>query len=173
MESRYHSTSKRPLTSFRLPRHRLREALEATTAEPSLIWTNLKIHDWACMRLRLCHHETSKGSTNGVRQGCGLGPSLWVLYTCLILRALQPSVPTQCITAFADDLLLQWRVSTPQQFHQVCKDIGFVLRTPEQFGMRISTDKTDPWTARHAGQQADRTVHNPRYQERQAFPGSK
>ncbi|CAE6948820.1 Pol [Symbiodinium sp. CCMP2592] len=59
-----------------LPRDRLAEALEAAHVEPSLAWTILKIHDWACLRFRLGREETTIGSSNGVRQGCGLSPSL-------------------------------------------------------------------------------------------------
>ena len=36
-----------------LPRDKLLAALEAAQAEPSLVWTILKLHDWASMRFQL------------------------------------------------------------------------------------------------------------------------
>ena len=68
-------------------------------------------------------------------------PSLWVLYTCLILKALQPRIPSQCLTAFADDLLVQWTIKSPTHFHQVCKDVGYVRQVLRNFGTRISQEK--------------------------------
>ena len=125
-----------------LPRDKLLAALEAAQAEPSLVWTILKLRDWASMRFQLGQQEECVGTSNGVRQGCGLAPSLWVVYTCLILQAFQTRIPANCLTAYADDLLVQWTVRTVQQFEQVCRDIQFILATLEQFGMRISKEKT-------------------------------
>ena len=71
------------------------------------------------MRFQLGQQEECIGTSNGVRQGCGLAPSLWVVYTCLILQAFQTRIPANCLTAYADDLLVQWTVRTVQQFEQV------------------------------------------------------
>eukprot|EP00439_Symbiodinium_sp_Y106_P078102 s756_g16.t3 len=48
----------------------------------------------------------------------------------------------QCITAYADDLLIQWQIRAPEQLHEAIQSIVFVLQTLEDFGMQISVEKT-------------------------------
>ena len=48
----------------------------------------------------------------------------------------------QCITAYADDLLIQWQIRAPEQLHEAIQSSVFVLQTLEDFGMQISVEKT-------------------------------
>ena len=89
-----------------LPRSKLHEALVHAGLDPSITWTIMNIHESARMQFKHGEHQVSIGTTNGVRQGCGLAPSLWTLFTCLILEKLALRIPLQCITAYADDLLI-------------------------------------------------------------------
>ena len=100
-----------------LPRSKLHEALVHAGLDPSITWTIMNIHESARMQFKHGEHQVSIGTTNGVRQGCGLAPSLWTLFTCLILEKLALRIPLQCITAYADDLLIQWIITSQEQLH--------------------------------------------------------
>ena len=49
----------------------------------------------------------------GLRQGCGLSPLLWVLYTVPIVEDILQRTPSDCIAAFADDFHGQWVFRNP------------------------------------------------------------
>ena len=125
-----------------LPRSKLHEALVHAGLDPSITWTIMNIHESARMQFKHGEHQVSIGTTNGVRQGCGLAPSLWTLFTCLILEKLALRIPLQCITAYADDLLIQWIITSQEQLHTVRSTIGYVFEVLQDFGMKISVEKT-------------------------------
>ena len=49
---------------------------------------------------------------------------------------------SEATTVYADDFLFQWTVESPQHFEQIVAQIGYILRTLESFGMRVSPTKT-------------------------------
>ncbi|CAE7553320.1 unnamed protein product [Symbiodinium sp. CCMP2592] len=125
-----------------MPRAKLQDALEQANIDSATAWTIMNIHDRARMQFRHGEHVESIGTSNGVRQGCGLAPSLWTLFTCLILRKLSVHIPLSCITAYADDLLIQWIINTQDQLLAARRAISYVFQVLQEFGMKISVEKT-------------------------------
>ena len=92
--------------------------------------------------LHMAIQTASLDTANGVRQGCCLAPSLWVLYTGLILTYIRKQVDMADSTVFADDFLFHWTIDGVAQLEQALKHIVFVLETLESFGMSIGAAQT-------------------------------
>ncbi|CAE7240104.1 Pol [Symbiodinium necroappetens] len=125
-----------------MPRDRLLEAMQLAGIDYSLQYAIMQLHFHAQMRITHGGQSAAIDTANGVRQGCGLAPSLWCLLTCLILQHVSTQVALSDTTAYADDFLFQWIVNTPAQFDQACEHISFILRTFAHFGMKVSHTKT-------------------------------
>ena len=125
-----------------MPRDRLLEAMQLAGIDYSLQYAIMQLHYHAQMRVTHGGQSAVIETANGVRQGCGLAPSLWCLFTCLILQHVNQQVALSDTTAYADDFLFQWIVDTPAQFDQACEHISFILRTFARFGMKVSHTKT-------------------------------
>ena len=125
-----------------MPRPRLKEAMDLAQVDPAAQHVILQLHAHACLRIKHGNQTASLDTANGVRQGCCLAPSLWVLYTGLILTYIRKHVDMADATVFADDFLFHWMVDGAAQLEQVLKHIAFVLETLESFGMSISPGKS-------------------------------
>ena len=102
----------------------------------------MQIHHHAQMRVTHGGCSSTITAHNGVRQGCGLAPSLWCLFTCLVLNHLQKQIALSDTTVYADDFLFQWIIENSAHLSQACGHVSFVLRTLEHFGMKVSRTKT-------------------------------
>ena len=102
----------------------------------------MHIHDTAYVVLRRHDLESQAPLGQGIRQGCGLSPLLWIGYTLLIFHRLQPLVPSQSLTGYADDFLVNWDISSPRDFANACSAIPKILNALQDLGMSISLDKT-------------------------------
>ena len=89
----------------------------------------LQLHAHACLRITHGNQTASLDTANGVRQGCCLAPSLWVLYTGLILTYIRRQVDMDDSTVFADDFLFHWMIDGVVQLDRALKHIVFVLET--------------------------------------------
>ena len=116
-----------------MPRDRLLEAMQLAGIDHSLQYAIMQLHG---------DRSATIDTANGVRQACGLAPSLWCLFTCLVLQHISTQVELSSTTAYADDFLFQWIVNTPVQFDRACEHISFILRTFAHFGMKVSHTKT-------------------------------
>ena len=125
-----------------MPRDSLLSAMQLANLDYSIQYAVLQLHSHAHMRFAHGGCTATVRTTNGVRQGCGLAPSLWCLFTCLVLTHIQKEISREATTVYADDFLFQWTVESPQHFEQIVAQIGYILRTLDSFGMRVSPTKT-------------------------------
>ena len=125
-----------------MPRSRLKEAMALAQVDPAAQHVILQLHAHACLRITHGNQVDSLDTANGVRQRCCLAPSLWVLYTGVILTYIRKKVDMADSTVFADDFLFHWLVDGVDQLEQALKHITFVLETLESFGMAISPGKS-------------------------------
>ena len=126
----------------RLPRTCLLESLTLMQVPADLVAVIMHIHDSAYIVLHRHDLESQAPLGQGIRQGCGLSPLLWIGYTLLIFQRLQPLVPAQSLTGYADDFLINWELSSPGDFANACASIPKILAVLHDLGMNISLDKT-------------------------------
>ena len=126
----------------RLPRTCLLESLTLMQVPADLVAVIMHIHDSAYIVLHRHDLESQAPLGQGIRQGCGLSPLLWIGYTLLIFQRLQPLVPAQSLTGYADDFLINWELSSPRDFANACTSIPKILAVLHDLGMNISLDKT-------------------------------
>ena len=126
----------------RLPRVCLLESLQLMQIPQDLLSVIMHIHDHAYVVLQRHDMESHASLGQGIRQGCGLSPLLWIGFTLLIFRKLQPLVPTQALTGYADDFLVNWEIRSPRDFTNACASIPKILAALQSLGMSISLDKT-------------------------------
>ena len=88
-----------------MSRTHLATALEAAGVETSLRWTILQLHKHACMRFSHAAATTEIPTTNGIRQGCGLSPTLWAMFTQVVMQKICERLHQDGITVYADDWL--------------------------------------------------------------------
>ncbi|CAE7845917.1 unnamed protein product, partial [Symbiodinium necroappetens] len=125
-----------------MPRSKLQEAMDLAKADPAAQHVILQLHAHASLRVTHGSQVAMLDTDNGIRQGCCLAPSLWVLYTGLILTYIRQQVSTHDSTVFADDFLFHWLVDSTDQLQGAFRNIAFVHDTLEAFGMTISPGKS-------------------------------
>ena len=125
-----------------MSRTHLAMALEAAGIETSLRWTILQLHKHACMRFSHAAATTEIPTTNGIRQGCGLSPTLWAMFTQVVMQKICERLHQDGITVYADDWLFQWYVESANDFTKVLADIGYICEVLQEFGLSISPEKS-------------------------------
>ncbi|CAE7564693.1 unnamed protein product [Symbiodinium sp. CCMP2592] len=81
----------------------------------------------------------------GLRQGCGLAPVLWAIYSGWVLRALdrEPAIDiTDCNTTYADDFLYAWIIRSGKELENVYQAMKQILVGLCQKGLELSMSKT-------------------------------
>ena len=105
-----------------------------------------------------------------VRQGCPLAPSLWVLITVALLKALahhsSQATVQDVATVFADDLLLQWEFTSVPELDSFLLLVARCLLIMQRLGLDVQHKKTNvmiscrgrqakQWLARHTARTPD------------------
>ena len=85
----------------------------------------------------------------GVRQGCGLSPLLWLAYTVLIFDRLSEYMPVSSTTGFADDFHLAWRFHRTFEFRNACAQLPRVLQDLRDLGMEVIYGEDGCLTSAH------------------------
>ena len=62
-----------------MPREHLLAALSKANVDEALKWTIMQLHVHAQMQFSYANQTTRIDTSNGIRQGCGLAPTLWSL----------------------------------------------------------------------------------------------
>ena len=82
----------------------------------------------------------------GIRQGCRAAPTLWAVFSVLMLRAIANQISFDwvlaCVTLFADDGTFHQVIESEDGFHRAIKFIGIALDLIESFHMNVNVSKT-------------------------------
>ena len=82
----------------------------------------------------------------GIRQGCRAAPTLWAVFSVMMLRAIAHRISFDwvlaCVTLFADDGTFHQVLESEADFHRAIKFIGIALDTIESFNMKVNVSKT-------------------------------
>ena len=125
-----------------MPREHLLSALSQAKIDDAHCWTIMQLHAHAQMQFSYAQNSTRIDTSNGIRQGCGLAPTLWSLFTAVIMHKLLEKLTVEEIIAFADDWLFQWVINKAEDLQRAVDLIGFILEVLQSFGMQPSLDKT-------------------------------
>ena len=83
----------------------------------------------------------------GLRQGCSIAPLVYAFWTsrlCKLLNAKLGSTWSQStLTIFADDKLLCWQIGNERDLDQALREVGGVLATLQEMGMKVSSFKSE------------------------------
>ena len=126
----------------KLPRHKIAEALDFAGVDRSLKSLILEIQAQATLEFHHHDHTAKIGTSSGVRQGCGLSPALWAIYTCLILHGLHQHMLPEQLTVFADDFLGQWIIRQARDIPLAIRAMETLISIIQEDGLEISADKT-------------------------------
>ena len=125
-----------------MPRQHLLAALSSARVDPALTWTIMQLHTHAMMKFTYAGNCAQIETLNGIRQGCGLAPTLWSMFTAIIMHKLLEKLSVEEIVAFADDWLFQWVINKEADLVRAVELVGFILDVLKSFGMQPSLDKT-------------------------------
>ncbi|CAE7846922.1 unnamed protein product, partial [Symbiodinium necroappetens] len=128
-----------------VPRTALTAALQDAQVPADMIRLIMMIHAQAKLRVRHCQQEACIATGKGLRQGCGLAPLLWSVYSCWLLRQLDHP-PVLSIgdsgTVYADDMHFAWNIFRGIDIENAHQAMKHVLAGLRRFGLQVSTDKT-------------------------------
>ena len=125
-----------------VPWSALEECLREFHVSEDLISLILFLHENARYAFSLSGVTTSVQPGQGIRQGCGMSPAVWTLFSIHLAKRLSQASASSLRTYFADDMLLQWEFSDAQGFRAIPGEIAAVLRLLRHKGMHISLSKT-------------------------------
>ena len=85
-------------------------------------------------------------SRRGVRRGCALVPTLWVLITIALMKAMGeqagPFWVRECSTLFADDLLIHYEFNIKSELDQFLPNLAKCLAVLKSIGLQVQHSKT-------------------------------
>ncbi|OLQ01358.1 putative 149 kDa protein [Symbiodinium microadriaticum] len=129
-----------------VPRGKLYQCLQLLRVDADLLTIVQHLHWQSRYFVHNASGRTSVTSSNGIKQGCRLAPSLWIGYTVVLLWSIRDVLGEDymraCVTLFADDLLSSQTFSTRSEAMQCIHSIQVILTLLESMGMQINFDKT-------------------------------
>ena len=120
----------------------LEECLVEFGVPADLISLILFLHENARYTFTLGGETVNVEPQQGIRQGCGMSPTIWTLFSLHLAKKLSLVAPSSLRTYFADDLLLQWEFLDDLAFRFIPQEIAAVLTLLRREGMCISVNKT-------------------------------
>ena len=102
--------------------------------------------------------------TKGVKQGCVIAPTIWVILTCFVHHRLDGRLSQDWserhATCFADDFLFQWVLESMQACKAMCTDVSVIYEVFASLGLCINSKKSafllklvgteaEAWLAKH------------------------
>ena len=90
--------------------------------------------------------EARIASRRGVRQGCALVPTLWVLLTIALIKAngeqTGPFWVRECSTLFADDLRIHYEFNSKSELNKFLPNLAKCLAILKSIGLQVQRSKT-------------------------------
>ena len=92
-------------------------------------------------------HTSDVKMGHGLRQGCPIAPLVYAAWTsrlCKLLNERLGSTWSQsALTIFADDKFLCWKIGSERDLGQAVREVGVVLATLKELGMKVSSSKSE------------------------------
>ena len=122
----------------------------------ALMWAEVP-HDLATLLLSWYHSEYALGQRNGgytrrisitkgVKQGCIIAPTVWVILSCYVHHRLDAALSdhwsAQHATCFADDFLFQWELESFKACKVMCNDVGVIFDVFASLDLCINSNKS-------------------------------
>ncbi|CAE7752443.1 unnamed protein product [Symbiodinium sp. CCMP2456] len=120
-------------------------ALEDAEIAPELIQAVMLIHHCAKFTVTHCGMQKVVSLYRGLRQGCGLAPTLWSLYSGWLLKKMhRPEILNvqRTNTSYADDLHYAWTIREGRDLEKAYEAMKYILTFLAGHGLTISPDKT-------------------------------
>ena len=136
-------------------RVKLREALEASEADPNLIEVVGLLHVKALYRMTASDQQFEIATRRGIKQGCKLAPSLFAFATGLLFQKLSSQITlaelTRMITMYADDTLLQKHFNSFEELQEALACCDILLDQLESLGFKVNPTKSAILIQLHGG----------------------
>ena len=122
----------------------------------ALMWAEVP-HDLAVLLLSWYHSEYAIGQrdggytrrisiTKGVKQGCVIAPTIWVILTCYVHHRLDERLSAAWseahATCSADDFLFQWVLETMKACKTMCSDVIIIYEVFSSLDLCINSKKS-------------------------------
>ena len=100
-------------------------------------------------------------TTNGIKQGCTIAPSIWAFFTVAVMLKLVEATSMewlqQICMLFADDCWSSWLIRTTSDVTRAIADIAHIIAVLEDFHLSVNYQKT-AILLRLEGKQAAKTL---------------
>ncbi|CAE7795228.1 unnamed protein product, partial [Symbiodinium sp. KB8] len=139
-------------------------SLLASGVEPQLAAYIIDLHSRVRFQVKIGDHECQVAGGQGLRQGCTLAPTLWLVYAKALLRAIScacgPDWVATCATAFSDDLLFRDTFTSLAGLRLALDRMVRIFRVLQDMGMTPNFAKSAFMVASH-GWQAQQHLARP------------
>ena len=130
----------------RIHRATLIEHLHKLNTHSDLLTIITHWHEHTQYNLMFQNETTHIPVGTGLRQGCKIAPILWVVYMHRLLDLLTPLTGDdwirECLTLYADDILVGCCFNTPGQLDRHMTNIGHLLDCIEDLQLQLSYQKS-------------------------------
>ena len=128
----------------KLPRSELYQALTHAKVDADLIAIIMAINSEAKLQIRHGGISHVVDTKQGIRQGCGLSPIVWAIYSAYVLKAIQSDHVDvlRDNTTYADDFLFAWTLQSPKDLEGAYNGMRRILQILHSKGLEISESKT-------------------------------
>ena len=131
-------------------------SLLAAGVEPQLAAYIIDLHSRVRFQVKIDDHECQVAGGQGLRQGCTLAPTLWLVYAKALLRAIScscgPDWVANCATAFSDDLLFRDTFTDLAGLRLALDRMVRIFRVLQDMGMTPNFAKSAFMVASHGWQ---------------------
>ena len=119
-------------------------ALREAGVPQDIIDLVLLVHQQAKLKISHGGQQTLLSLGRGLRQGCGLAPVLWVVYSCWVLNLMDTELVKvrHTNTTYADDLLFAWKLHSGRDLENAYVAMRHILRCLKHRGLQVSVAKT-------------------------------
>ena len=129
----------------RVPRGRIQEAMQDAGFSADEIAVFTLWHTQSHCSIHHNSHHSQLHTTQGLRQGCTAAPTLFVLYSGLIMKKanfkLGHSWVQKALSAYADDHLLFWKFETVHELERAVEELSYCWQLLEEMEMSISPQR--------------------------------